>query len=112
MTEDLIRVVIVGLAAWRLAHLFVGEEGPWGIFRRLRLLAGAEIDLALEPADPLVARINVPGEGFLAQLLSCVWCLSVWTSLLFWGLWEVHWAIPGAVAAMAIAVLAQGVAGD
>lgn len=104
--EAALRVLVVGLAAWRVAHLLVVEDGPWGVLRRVRVWVGAEVDLASEAVERL------PGgpQGFIAQLLACVWCLTVWTALGFWGLWELHWGIPGVVAAMAVAMLAQAVA--
>jgi hypothetical protein len=53
--------VIVGtLAVWRATHLLHAEDGPWGIFARLRRLAGS---------------------GFWGQLLDCFYCLSLWMSI-------------------------------
>lgn len=102
MTEELARVIIVGLAGWRVAALLSYEEGPWGIFEWLRRRAGvAEIDLGASPDAP------APAPGFLGKLLACVWCLSPWVAVIFWGLWEVHWYIPGVVAAAAIVVMAE-----
>ncbi len=72
------------------------------MFEWLRRRAGiAEIDRGAPPGA--VAR----EPGFLGKLLSCVWCLSVWLAAIFWGLWEVHWYIPGVVAAAAIVVVTE-----
>lgn len=102
MTDELSRVIIVGLAGWRLAALLSYEEGPWGISARLRRWLGAdsEIDLSVPAAD-------IAEPGFLGKLLSCVWCLSPYAAVIFWGLWEVHWYIPGVAAAAGIVVIAE-----
>ena len=87
------QVIIVGLAGWRLAHLLIGEDGPWSSFVRLRHLLGV----------PEGGEVT----GFFPTLLTCPWCLTVWTAALMWGLWYVHWAIPAAVAASAVAIGAE-----
>jgi hypothetical protein len=100
--DELARVIIVGLAGWRVAALLSYEEGPWGVFEQLRRRAGVvEIDLGAPPDAP------APLPGFFGKLLSCVWCTSVWLSLIFWGLWEVHWYVPGIAAAAAIVVVTE-----
>lgn len=48
------------LTVWRLTHLLYGEDGPWGIFVRLR---------------------HAAGNGFLGRLLDCFYCLSLWIAL-------------------------------
>lgn len=63
---DLIAVVISGLAGWRIASLFLNEEGPWGIFEKVRKLIG------IKPG---------PVTGFLPTLFTCIYCLSLWVSL-------------------------------
>jgi len=88
MTDELARVIIVGIAGWRIAALLSYEEGPWGITAGLRRWLGVdgEVDLSM---------------------LSCVWCLSPYAAVIFWGLWEVHWYIPGVAAAAGIVVMAE-----
>lgn len=99
MTEELARVLIVGLAGWRLAALLTIEDGPWDLLARFRRLVGVPVlDLGGPPIDE-------PEPGVLGKLFSCAWCLSPWVSLIFWGLWEVHWAIPGITAASAVVVI-------
>ena len=48
------------LAVWRITHLFVAEDGPFDVFRRLRE-AGAAV-----------------GAG---RLFGCFLCFSVWTAV-------------------------------
>jgi hypothetical protein len=57
-----LQCLLSGLAVWRLTHLLSNEDGPWGVFERLRLAAG---------------------RGFWGELLHCFYCLSVWVSLPF-----------------------------
>ena len=84
--------IIAGLAAFRVASLFVREDGPWSVFERLRTRAG------------------VPGPGEIAEatfwsgLLSCVWCASVWLAPAAWALWE---TVPVAAAILAAASVAM-----
>ncbi len=80
-------VLIVGLASWRIANMLVDEDGPFDIFERLRQAAGLR-----------------PGEvnGFLPELLSCIWCTSVWTTVLVFLLWVIEPVGVMILAAMAI----------
>ena len=55
-------LILSVLAAWRLAHLFNAEDGPWDLLVRLRRLAGV---------------------GFAGSLLDCFYCLSLWVSAPF-----------------------------
>lgn len=60
-------MLILALAAWRLAYMLVYEEGLFEVFDRIRRVAN-----------------NWEQAG---KLLSCVWCCSVWTAagmLLLW----------------------------
>lgn len=57
-----LRFALAALAVWRVTHLIANESGPWDIFLRLRRSAG---------------------QGTLAELVSCFYCLSIWISLLF-----------------------------
>jgi hypothetical protein len=55
-----LRFALSALAVYRVAFLVAREDGPWGLFRRLRALA----------KDSLAGR-----------LIACVNCLSIWISL-------------------------------
>jgi hypothetical protein len=73
--------VVYGLATWRLASMVVREDGPWGMFMELRELAGIEHD---------DGEIFIIPDEFFANLLSCVWCASMWVGffwLVFWMAW-------------------------
>lgn len=87
--DGLLVAVLCGLAGWRAASLLVYEDGPWGLFYRLR-------EAVAPPGDEPM--------GFWALLLSCIWCCSVWTTaaaLLFWYLFPPV-VILGAACALAL----------
>ena len=76
----MLEFILLSLAAWRITALFVYDDGPWGIFVRLRDAIGGP--------------------------LTCFWCTSVWVSLvvslffpaitLSWREWFIGWwAIAG-----------------
>lgn len=52
--------LLVGiLITWRVTHLLSTESGPWDILGKFRRLAGT---------------------GIVGELLSCFYCLSLWTA--------------------------------
>jgi hypothetical protein len=74
-------MIEAGLAGWRLAHMLVHEEGPGAIFARLRLWAGIGIVPVQRPDGTMVEATLA--RTWVAQGLTCVWCVSVWTAALF-----------------------------
>lgn len=67
---SLVDFIILCLATWRISSLLVAETGPFDVFLKLREAVGITHD-----EDKKVAVIP---ERFLPQLLSCMWCTSVW----------------------------------
>jgi hypothetical protein len=53
-----ITFLIYALACWRITHLVVLEDGPADLIKRLRNFASKLL--------------------FFRDLLSCVWCASIW----------------------------------
>jgi hypothetical protein len=92
MTDEFVRVLIVGLAGWRVASLLSKEDGPYGVFEKLRQIVG-------------IRKMVQYTE--LAKLWGCVWCMSVWTTAAFFGLWYVSPVIPGIFAAMTIPIVVE-----
>ena len=72
---DFFPFLIFGLASWRVASMFVREKGPFNMFVWIREMVGIQHD---ENNYPYLFPDNV-----LADLLSCVWCTSMWAGL-FW----------------------------
>lgn len=90
MTETL----LVGLAAFRLASLFVKEEGPFDMFGRIRRLVGVP---------------EGPGEitGGFALLFSCMWCAGLWAALGCWAVYQVAPAVIIVLAAAAVVLIVE-----
>lgn len=67
--NDLILLVLCSLAVFRLTELVAFDEGPFGVFRRIRNL--------------------FPQDSLIDQMLECPYCGSVWWSLIlsFFLLW-------------------------
>lgn len=81
--------VVLALATWRVSSLLVNEDGPFGIFDRIRSLH--------EP------------DSQVAEVLSCVWCTSIyvgafWTILFFVSPLALWFAIPFALSCITIVV--------
>ena len=99
---EITHLVIYALAVWRISSLFVNESGPWGIFVKARAWTG------ILHNDKGIAY-QIP-DNFLAGVLSCVWCCSIWVSLFMAIVWFVSpslalkIAVPFALSAGAIAV--------
>lgn len=64
----LIWSIVFGLATWRVSSLITRETGPFRIFERVRTRAGV---------------YEVGEISGLAELFSCVWCMSVWVGSAF-----------------------------
>jgi len=77
-----------GLAAWRLAHMLVHEDGPWAIFARLRYRVGLH-SVAVRGEDGRL-RVSRVASNTLAEGLTCVWCVSVWTAIVL-GMRDWRW---------------------
>ena len=86
------QAILIGLCAWRLSNLLIEESGPFGVFTRIRWLAGVR---------------EGPAEGFLPYLFSCPYCMTVWTGIVSYFLWEIEPLAVMIVAAMAIAIIAD-----
>jgi hypothetical protein len=68
---NILEIVVLGLACWRLTSLLYQEKGPFSVFQKLRERMGiTHID----------DKPCIYPDKFLCQLFSCVWCLSVWIS--------------------------------
>lgn len=95
-------LLLLGLATWRMAALLVKEEGPWHIFHRIR--EGVGIKHAQDGSFGIIS------DTWLAGVLSCVWCTSIyigtfWTILyLLFPEITIYLTIPFALSALAILI--------
>ena len=60
--------VVLCFTTWRISSLLAEEQGPYGLFEKLRHIAGVKYSATSEPF----------GERELAKGLLCMWCNSVW----------------------------------
>ena len=92
MDHLLIESILIGLAGWRIANLLVNENGPFAVFEHLRLFIGLK-----------------PGEvsGFLPELFSCVYCMSVWATIAAYFVYLISPIVVMIVAAMSVALIAN-----
>lgn len=94
-------LAILALAAWRLASLLVNEEGPGAVFVRLRRAAGLRQAPVRTDGGWTMAQTV---QGPLAEALTCVWCMAVWTAALL-SLRPLAWLrLPLAGSALAILI--------
>lgn len=66
-------MILLGFATWRISSLLVAEDGPFYVFRKFRKRFGILHDDSGTP-------YQYP-DKFMPQLLSCVWCTSIWVGL-------------------------------
>jgi hypothetical protein len=96
---SLLEFIVLALATWRISSMLVDEPGPFRIFIRIRSMVGITHDM-----DDFVAQVP---DTFMAGVLSCVLCCSVWVGL-FWTLmyllcgYSFYLALPFALSAAAI----------
>lgn len=89
MIEQLAGVLIVGLAAWRLAVLVVEDR----VLRTPRdtVMARLEQWATWEPGGGVlgwVKRVRFHVADFTGRLLECVACVSVWTAAILTLWWQ------------------------
>ncbi len=69
------------LAAYRLTHLFVHEDGPFSVFDWIRYKAGVTVEQhtlrSIQDGWMSIGE-TAHADGFWAELLVCPLCLSVW----------------------------------
>lgn len=84
------QLIILGLAGFRMAYFLVYEDGPFDIAEKFRSFVGIK-----------------EGEvvGFLPRLFSCIYCTSVWTTFIAYGLWLLDTTLPLLIGAMSLTLL-------
>lgn len=80
---ELIDLIAFILATYRVSSLIVDESGPFGIFQKLREFTGIIHD---EEGEIACVPNNV-----IANLCSCLWCMSIWTAIILYIVW---WLTP------------------
>lgn len=75
-------LVILALAAWRVAHLLVNERGVLGIGERVRALAGVhQVEVEHElPNGQTFKTMECQARSEIGKALCCIYCTAFWTS--------------------------------
>lgn len=85
---QVVDVVCLFLATWRLSSLVTRGQGPKQVFAHIRA--------RLDPHG-----LQVPGS--LGQLVTCLWCMSIWAAAVLWFLpIEVSYVLAASAVAMGI----------
>jgi hypothetical protein len=69
-------ILITGLATFGMTYLICFTDGPFNIFKRLRMLAGVEYFMMQGE------EVWRPPTKFFAKLLVCHWCTGTWVSII------------------------------
>ena len=67
---DLVQLITLGLATWRISSMLVSERGPFDMFIKLRNKMGFVHD----DAGHVIGRPD-------GNVLSCLWCTSIYVAL-------------------------------
>lgn len=82
----MLEMLVLSLSTWRLTSLFVYEDGPFGVFDKIR-----------------AATVN---SKFYSELFSCFLCMSVWCGtaavLIYWLIPVLSYALAASGAAILI----------
>jgi hypothetical protein len=92
-------LVILVFASWRLSNLLVEEEGPGNIFVKVRKYMGVYYDEYSQKQT----------TGWLGDLFSCVWCMSIWGSFILvslnkWRVFRQHLILPLGLSGLVVLV--------
>ena len=74
---SLTRVIIAGLAAYRVAEMLAWEHGPFRLLERLRRVLGVVEAEDYDGDGNVTATYDVATTG-LAEMVLCPRCTSVW----------------------------------
>ena len=78
--NQLITILLISVANWRISNMIQREDGPFDIFVRFREFIGLTRVEDLPLNEQLLYPNNefVHNGNFFAKLVECIWCLSVW----------------------------------
>lgn len=73
-----LHLILLSLATCRLSIMFVNEDGPMNVFKKIR--EWADIQEIVLPNGYTERFIIDEDENLIGGILSCTWCASVWFS--------------------------------
>jgi len=76
--------LIYALGIFRYSMLLHKEDGPWSIIDWFRYKIGIEVSSWNEISSngDVLVKESREGDGFLAELINCPYCLSLWFAVL------------------------------
>ena len=77
-----VRIILAVLACYRLARLFVEDDGPFGIFDKWRDLVGANVNVVHGPMNAISRQEYKEPDSELGKLFECQYCIGVWCAVL------------------------------
>lgn len=66
-------VIFLSLACWRISKLITSETGPARLLERMREWAGVRVEVFEDGSEEVMVS-----PGSLGELVTCMWCTSVW----------------------------------
>lgn len=70
-----------GLSVYAITYMYRYTDGPFDVFQSIRLLLGFKYHFEKDDSGQVYIREETP-EGTFGKLVSCVWCLSFWLSVI------------------------------
>lgn len=86
--NDLLTIILGGIATWRLSHLLINERGFLHIFIFIRHFVGIRYfygskELTLSEVIANFSDLDgaeIYTRTHIAELFTCIYCMSVWVS--------------------------------
>lgn len=66
-------VIFLSLACWRISRLITSETGPARLLERMREWAGVRVEVFEDGSEEVIVS-----PGSLGELVTCMWCTSIW----------------------------------
>lgn len=78
---DIITFLILSLATWRISSLLTNPEemGPYRVLSSIRYRVGVRFN----------ERSEVYSTNEIAEIFTCLWCMSIWIGVILTILWLV-----------------------
>jgi hypothetical protein len=93
MSYLLLDCLFLGVVTGTVVYMLRKTDGPYDVFKRLRMVFGVLYHPVLDEKGKTVDEIEeVPNQ--LAVLITCPWCSSAWISIPFIAYYVVKYQVP------------------
>ena len=76
-------IFLIGFASFGIVYIIKFTDGPFDVFCVFRRLIKLEIPLLAANGSVVDWYTDEEPETFIAKLVACFWCTTVWVSLIF-----------------------------